>query len=72
MKSKEAYRTKSPEIEHKKEENESGITLKDCKNNIEDYDIKEVLGLFYEYYYNQFITSLMFLIKDKDHMHQFV
>ena len=50
MRSKEYVRAKSPilENENKKEEKnkekDSGVTLKDFKNNIEDFDIKEILG----------------------------
>ena len=50
MRSKEYVRAKSPilENENKKEEKnkekDSGVTLKDFKNNIEDFEIKEILG----------------------------
>ena len=50
MRSKEYFRAKSPilENENKKEEKnkekDSGVTLKDFKNNIEDFEIKEILG----------------------------
>lgn len=53
MRSKEYVRAKSPilENENKKEEKikekDSGVTLKDFKNNIEDFEIKEILGFFF-------------------------
>ena len=48
MKSKEITKAKSPDIERKEEkerERETGFTLRDFKNNIEDFEIREVLGI---------------------------
>ncbi len=48
MKSKEITKAKSPDIERKEEKKrETGFTFRDFKNNIEDFEIREVLGIFY-------------------------
>jgi hypothetical protein len=55
MRSKEFIRAKSPVLEaemikkeEKIKEKEFGVTLRDFKNNIEDFEIKEILGYYYK------------------------